>query len=32
MVWEGKVTEEKAISQQRPHFQIWENGDVNVVT
>ena len=32
MVWEGKVPEEKAMTQQRPHFQIWENGDVNVLT
>jgi hypothetical protein len=32
MVWEGSLTAEQAMSRQRPHFQVWENGDVNVVT
>ena len=32
MVWEGRLSREQALDQERPHFQIWENGDVNVVT
>ena len=32
MVWEGTISGEQAMSRQRPHFQVWENGDVNVVT
>jgi len=32
MVWEGTISEEQAMTLKRPHFQIWENGDVNVVT
>ena len=32
MVWEGTISGEQAMSRQRPHVQVWENGDVNVVT
>ena len=32
MVWEGTISGEQAMSRQRPHFQVWENGDVNVGT
>jgi hypothetical protein len=32
MVWEGRISGEQAMARQRPHFQIWENGDVNVAT
>ena len=32
LVWEGKISEEQAMTLKRPHFQIWENGDVNVAT
>lgn len=32
VVWEGTISAEQAMSSKRPHFQIWENGDVNVVT
>jgi len=32
MVWEGQVSEWDAMNNKRPHFQVWENGDVHVVT
>jgi hypothetical protein len=32
VVWESRISPEQAMSKQRPHFQIWDNGDVNVVT
>ena len=32
LVWEGQIPEWDAMHNSRPHFQIWENGDVNVVT
>ena len=32
LVWEGNVSAEQAMASKRPHFQIWENGDVHVVT
>ena len=32
MVWKGKISKEQAMTSCRPQFQVWENGDVNVVT
>lgn len=32
LIWEGQVSEWDAMNNQRPHFQVYENGDVHVVT
>ena len=32
MVWEGQVSEWDAMNNRRPHFHVYENGDVHVVT
>ena len=32
MVWEGSVSERDALNNRRPHFQVYENGDVHIVT
>ena len=32
MVWEGQISQWDAMKNIRPHFDVWENGDVSVVT